>query len=129
MEVLGDNFGTILVIKWGKDALRETLEGSRVDFLRTFVDFGSPLESILDNFLILYVIWTRRTWISDMFFDDFLMENVQFSDVQTLQKHCKYNGFHDISLFQLFHGIGVPGVVLSDILVSFSDLGDTFSDF
>ena len=63
------------------------------------------LESMLDDFLIFYAIWIvkKRTWITGMFFDDFLTERVQFSDVPTLQKHSKYNGFHDISLFQLFH--------------------------
>ena len=42
MEVLGDYFDTMLVIRWGTDALRGTLKGPRMDFHGFLMDFGSP---------------------------------------------------------------------------------------
>ena len=43
-------------------------------------------------------------------------------------KHSKNNGFSDISLFHLFQNLVSPGRVLGVILLTFGDLGHTFSD-
>jgi hypothetical protein len=43
-------------------------------------------------------------------------------------KHSKNNGFSDISLFPLIHEFSVSREVLGVILVTFGDLGHTFSD-
>jgi hypothetical protein len=49
LEVLGDHFGVILVIKWGTDAPRGTLNGPRVHFHRFSMDFGSPIGDHLGS--------------------------------------------------------------------------------
>ena len=54
MEVLGDHFGTILVIRWGTDALRGTLKGPRVDFHGFLMDLESPIG---DHFGSLFGIF------------------------------------------------------------------------
>ena len=44
----GGLFASILGTKWGKDALRETLMGPRIVFLRFLMDFGVPAGVNLD---------------------------------------------------------------------------------
>ena len=52
---------------------------------------GPPLETILDHFLIFWLIWsiTNHVWIAGMIFDDFWMEYLLIYDVPTLQKYTK----------------------------------------
>ena len=73
-----------------------------------FINFlwilGPPLETLWGHFSVFSVILgvKKYVWIAGVIFDDLWMASMLRIDVPTSQKHYKYNGFHEISLFWRF---------------------------
>ena len=100
-----------------------------------FIDFrvilGVSWDALWAPFCDFSVIWAAR--MGDCFqvhvFGDPGMEMMPECSVCMCYIQNKNKGLREISHFQLFHEIGVPGVVLGAFLVTFGSLWGTFSDF
>ena len=86
---------TFSLFWWSLDASVHS-EGTRIDFQWFLMDFGSPLETILDHFSDF--LWFEQSknniWIAVTLFADFWMEILVNSDVLTLPKYGEYWCFY-----------------------------------
>ena len=91
----------------------------------------SRLGPVWSHFSILSVSWSHKMliYIATIFLDGFWMENNQFSNVPTSQKHSKYNCFHEISLFPQFLEFDGFRHHFGDHFGGFGDLQDSFWRF
>ena len=92
LGVLGNHFGTILVIMCARVHSREPTKAPGLIFYDFQWIWGHPLGTHLETFSYVSVIWSvkKSTWIAVMKFGDCLMENVMVSDVPTSQICSKY---------------------------------------